>query len=250
MGGDWSPFFRRLEKIILLMRFGLNFPPRYGAWPKYEYLKPWFVELKPQTVIDIGVNMGQFFHLAYRLFPQAQMWGIEPFRPLFDKIQRIYSGISRVQLECCACGKIDGETDFYISTDSQNSSTHTPTLSFFEERPENEIIGKEKVPLYRLDSLVESCSGPILLKIDVQGAELDVLEGADEVWDRIAYIIIEAPFEEAYEGAAHFDDIYRFLTGRGFVYQGALGQLNSERTGHVRQEDSIYIKETYHSVKK
>ena len=67
----------------------------------------------------------------------------------------------------------------------------------------------------------------MLLKVDVQRAELKVLQGAGDRMDDVTVIVIASPFEQAYEGAAGFDEIYRFLTARGFRYEGALGQLNS-----------------------
>ena len=82
----------------------------------------------------------------------------------------------------------------------------------------------------------------MLVKIDVQGVEFEVLQGAGERLDDVSAIIIESPFEVSYYGAAGFDEIYRFLTAWGFAYEGALGQLNSKPTGRVRQEDSIYVR--------
>ncbi len=84
----------------------------------------------------------------------------------------------------------------------------------------------------------------MILKIDVQGAELEVLQGAGDRLDDVSAIVIESPFEQAYEGAAGFDDIYRFLNAKGFRYEGALGQLNSKKTGRVRQEDSVYVRQS------
>jgi FkbM family methyltransferase len=239
---DLTPLFRKLEKILLMLRYGFQFPRQHGAWPKYEYLKPWFVELKPAVVVDVGVNVGQFLHLVYRLFPEATIVGVEPLLELHQKLSKIYQTEKRVQLHACACGNIDAETEFYIVNDTQNSSTHSPTEDFYLERPDNKIVESRNVPVRRLDTLLGELSGPMCVKIDVQGGELEVLEGLGETLAQVDVIIIEAPFEHAYEGAANFDDIYRYLTARDFEYRGAIGQLNSPTTGHVRQEDAIYIR--------
>ena len=82
----------------------------------------------------------------------------------------------------------------------------------------------------------------MLLKADVQRAELEVLQGAGDRLDDVTVIVIESPFEQAYEGAAESDEIYRFLTAKDFRYEGALGQLNSKKSGRVRQEDSVYVR--------
>ena len=242
IGRDMAPWFRKVEKALLLLRYGLKFPPRHGAWPKYEYLKPWLARRKPAVVVDVGVNTGQVFHLAHRLFPEAVLVGVEPLTELHLRLKGIYDGDERVRLHNCACGSADGETDFYVASDTQNSSTRAPTQDFYVERPHQRVVERRRVARRRLDALLEGLPGPMFVKIDVQGGEMDVLEGLDRALDRVDLIVIEAPFERAYDGAATFDDLYRYLTARGFEYRGALGQLTSPRTGEVRQEDSIYVR--------
>ncbi|MHA1568996.1 MAG: FkbM family methyltransferase, partial [Alphaproteobacteria bacterium] len=238
---DPAPFLRLVEKTLLMLRYVWRFPRVGGAWPKYEYLKPWFAALQPATVVDVGVNRGQFIHLAARLFPRAAIIGIEPLDELHRRVGAIYAGDDRVTLQCCACGADEGETEFFVTANDQNASTHRPTEAFYEERAGERVVQTRNVPVRRLDRLLSGHDGPMLIKIDVQGGEMEVLEGLGEKLADVMAIVIEAPFEGAYEGAAKFDDIYRYLTARGFAYRGALGQLNSPRTGHVRQEDSVYL---------
>lgn len=238
---DPTERFRKLEKLLLMLRFGARFPRVQGGWPKYEYLKPWFADLRPGTVVDVGVNHGQFLHLARRLWPEAQIVGIEPNAELARKISGIYANDPKVRMEACAVGDRDGEIAFHVTADDQGSSIHAPA----DDAPDpdgHDVVRTETVPLRRLDGLLAGCPGPLLFKIDVQGAELAVLKGCGAALDAADTVIIESPFERAYEGASSFDDIYGFLTGRGFAYEGALGQLTSRRTGRVRQEDSIYVR--------
>ncbi len=239
---DPSERIRKIEKLLLMMRFVWRFPRVKGAWPKYEYIKPWLADLAPATVVDIGVNHGQFLHLASRLWPGADIIGVEPNAALAEKAIGIYAGNSRVRVEACAVGAEDGTIDLFVTANDQNSSIHKPTAAFHDDRSNDGVVRTDPVKLARLDGLLDGAKGPMLLKIDVQGAELEVLQGAGDRLDDVTVIIIESPFEVSYDGAAGFDEIYRFLTARGFAYEGALGQLNSKHTGRVRQEDSIYVR--------
>lgn len=242
LDSDPSESFRRIEKILLMLRYVWRFPRVKGGWPKYEFIKPWIADLRPATVVDIGVNHGQFLHLARRLWPDAQIVGIEPNAGLAGKIAGIYAGDDKVRIECCAVGAEDGEVEFYVTRDDQSSSIHAPGMSYNDDRPDDNVLRTEKVPLRRLDSLLAACAVPMLLKIDVQGAELEVLQGAGDRLADAETIIIEAPFERGYQGGSGFHDIYGFLTSHGFDYEGALGQLVSRKTGRVRQEDSVYLR--------
>ena len=242
LSSDPSFGFRKIEKLLLAARFCLRFPRRHGAWPKYEYLKPWIVDQRPAAVIDIGVNIGQFFHLAHRLWPAAQLVGVEPTPALFDRMRAIYRGDDRVTLHRCAVGAEDGEAVFHVTRNHQNSSLLPPSDSFTADRPEDGVVATETVALHRMETLLEGVKGPWLVKIDVQGVELDVLKGFGARLGDIGMLIVEAPFETAYDGAGSFDDIYRFLVDRGFDYAGPLGTLTSKATGRVRQEDAVYVR--------
>ncbi|MEX2453576.1 MAG: FkbM family methyltransferase [Rhodospirillaceae bacterium] len=238
---DLSETLRKVEKALLMLRFVWRFPRVKGGWPKYEYLKPWLADLRPATVVDVGVNHGQFLHLARRLWPGAGIVGIEPNAALAGKIAAIYAGDGNVRIENCAVGDRDGEIAFHITDDDQGSSIHEPAAGG-DDTEVHSVVRSETVALRRLDGLLAGRPGPMIFKIDVQGAELEVLKGCGDRLGDADVVIVEAPFERAYEGASGFDDIYAFLTARGFGYEGALGQLNSRRTGRVRQEDSIYVR--------
>jgi len=239
---DPSESVRKIDKILLMLRFVWRFPQIKGGWLKYEYLKLWLAELAPATVVDIGVNHGQFLHLAARLWSGAQFVGLEPNAGLAAKVDALYSDNPRVRIESCAVAAENGQIDLFVTANDQNSSIHAPSAAFHDDRADDGMVRTEAVALKRLDTALDGDTGPMPVKIDVQGAELEVLQGAGERLEDVAVIIIESPFEAAYDGAAGFDEIYRFLTVRGFVYEGALGQLNSKHTGRVRQEDSIYVR--------
>jgi hypothetical protein len=113
---------------------------------------------------------------------------------------------------------------------------------FAAERPGDGLVREKTIPTRRLDALLDGIQGPLFMKIDVQGAELAVLRGAGGRLDDVTTLIVEAPFERAYDGASDFAAIYRFLTDNGFVYEGSLASLTSRGTGRVRQEDAVFVR--------
>ncbi len=242
LSSDPTESIRRIEKILLMLRYVWRFPRIKGGWPKYEYLKPWLTETPFATVVDVGVNHGQFLHMARRVWPEAETVGIEPSAEIAAKISGIYANDSKVRIEACAVADREGEATFHVTRDDQSSSIHAPSGSYADDRPGDGVVRTETVPLKRLESLLDGCDGPMLLKVDVQGAELEVLKGTGDRLQDVSVILVEAPFENAYDGASGFDDIYAFLTSQGFAYEGSLGQLVSKRTGRVMQEDSIYVR--------
>jgi FkbM family methyltransferase len=234
--------FRRFEKVLLMLRFFCRFPRKNGAWPKYEYLKPWITALEPALVVDVGANKGQFLSLARGVWPSAGLIAIEADKSLCEELRSGYGKDGAVDIHCCAAGADDGEVTFHITRDHQNSSVLPPAAAFSAERPGDGLVRTETVPMCRLDSLLDGRPGRIFVKIDVQGTELAVLQGFGDRLDDVLALIVEAPFECAYEGASDFHAIYCFLIERGFAYEGALGTLTSRETGRVRQEDAIFVR--------
>jgi hypothetical protein len=103
-----------------------------------------------------------------------------------------------------------------------------------------------EVPLETLDRLAEKLqlASPVLLKIDVQGAELKVLGGARATLRKIDHVLVEASFAPLYEGQPPFDQLYRFLHDEGYRMSGVWDTLLSPVDGSVLQSDLLFSRST------
>ena len=77
-------------------------------------------------------------------------------------------------------------------------------------------ISKRVVEVTTLDDYAKEIASIYLLKIDVQGFELEVLKGAIETLKKTDHIFVEAGIRPLYQGAPRFTDVYDFLADRGF----------------------------------
>ncbi|MFX8747328.1 FkbM family methyltransferase, partial [Acinetobacter baumannii] len=82
---------------------------------------------------------------------------------------------------------------------------------------------------------------PALLKIDVQGGELDVLKGAESLLSSFAAIYVECSYVSLYEGQALASDVIAFLAERGFLIAGVFNQHEHWRIGPV-QADFLFVR--------
>ena len=174
--------------------------------------------------------------------PNAKIVGVEPNTLLTAKAARIYAGEDTVVVKSYAVGAEEGEIEFLVTAHARNTSIHAPSDSFHDDLHHDGVERTEKLTLKYLDGLLAGCDGPILLQVDVQVAELAVLKVAGDQLDDVSVIVIESPNERTFDGTAGFNDMYRFFTARCFRYEGPLGQLNSKKTGRIRQEDSVYVR--------
>jgi len=83
---------------------------------------------------------------------------------------------------------------------------------------------------------------PILLKLDVQGYEVQVLEGAAETLKKVDYVLLEASFRPLYEGEKTFLDIARMMEARGFEFLRPVAWLSDPHNGEVLQMDALFAK--------
>jgi hypothetical protein len=100
-----------------------------------------------------------------------------------------------------------------------------------------------KVGMTTLDAFFEGMDGPDVVKLDLQGYELEALKGGERVIAGAKALCIETSYVELYEGQPLFGDIHEWLQRRGWVYRGSVEPpLLSEVDGSPLEEDSWFTR--------
>ncbi|MEB3255141.1 MAG: FkbM family methyltransferase [Synechococcaceae cyanobacterium] len=174
----------------------------------------------PHTVLDIGAHAGWFLHCWLDWCPEATVHGFEPFPASFSKANGLYGGDPRVHLHQLAVGSESGRLSFNHLTDSRVSNSFLePDKQAWESIAyETGEIEKIEVPIVTLDEFCthNNIGDIFLIKIDVQGFEIEVLKGALSVLPRVSHILVESAIEPLYLGSPRFSDVFAFLTAQGF----------------------------------
>jgi len=102
---------------------------------------------------------------------------------------------------------------------------------------------KKAIQLRRLASVLrrDQIVAPALLKIDVQGFELEVLKGSRELLNLFETVYVEASYLELYEGQALAGDVIEFMRECGFEIQGVYNQYEHEIRGAL-QADFLFVR--------
>jgi FkbM family methyltransferase len=170
------------------------------------------------TVTDVGANKGQFAVYARVRWPLARLICFEPLPAPRATLERVTRG--QAEIHDCALGAEPGEGRMHLATRTDSSSllalgARQKAIFGMEES------GELRVPIKRLDAcLTTPLPRPVLLKIDVQGFELEVLKGATALLPHIDAIYVEASYVELYEGQPLHEEIERYLTETGFILDG------------------------------
>lgn len=189
------------------------------------------------TVIDVGANKGQFADYARTRWPRARLVCFEPFPGPRAKLAWVTDG--QAEIHKCALGATSGEGRMHLASGADSSSllalgAHHKAIFGMTES------GELHVPIRRLDAnLSTPLRRPVLLKIDVQGFELEVLKGAAGALPEIDVTYVEASFIELYKGQSLHTEIERFLLQHGYRLRGHF--INYLHDGEPVQADLLFL---------
>lgn len=158
------------------------------------------IEKDRPVIFDLGANCGFFSFHALDFFPKAKIHSFEPQSSLVGKFQRTLDRNnlnSAITINQCAVGKGSGEMEFF-----ENRSPISASL--IKEKVSSRTIRKKyKVRVTDLDSYAKenSISMVDILKIDVEGSELDVVEGGKKILDqaKVVFVEVHPPFSTSQE---------------------------------------------------
>ena len=210
----------------------------YGVSPLFE-LAAFIKQISyAKTLIDVGSNKGQFSLMARKFFPNIMIHSFEPQIEILN-LQKKVLGTNNINYYNFALGREKKELELYITKRKDSSSVLRPILS----KNKNYIINeKKKISVKKLDELLDfkSIEKPSIIKLDVQGYELEVLKGSENTLDYIDYVIAEISSTEIYENQTQADELIKFLESKSFEIKDRCNLSRVE--DKLFQEDVLFCK--------
>jgi FkbM family methyltransferase len=212
---------------------------------RYRPQKPllyFLLKHKIQTVFDVGANIGQFSTLVREVLPEAGIYAFEPVKECYEQLILGFSNDKEYHPYHMALGASKSESVIHKNEYLPSSSILQTTLSHTKFFPHTEHTTDETVQIERLDDLHIDIKRNALLKMDVQGYEMEVLKGATRTLKNIDVVITEVSYTELYKGQPLFDDIYRYMVSQNFHYQGSLQAKRDPSTDMILFEDAVFVR--------
>jgi len=162
------------------------------------------------NAIDVGANVGAVLELIVHLAPQGSHIAYEPIPDLCEQLVTRFPG---VDVRCAALSDVAGESEFSVVLGA-------PAYSGLRQRADlpadSGEVRRISVRTERLDDVLAADYVPTLIKIDVEGAEVQVLRGAAQTIERHRPFVL---FEHGSGGADLYgsgpQDAYDLLSGLG-----------------------------------
>jgi len=198
----------------------------------------------PKTVIDVGANVGQFAVACAKIFPGSTIYSFEPTPKCVEKFKKHISRLEGIHIFQTALGEQRGEAMLHVNSFSQSSSILSLAEAHRRAFPQARETHTIRVPVSTLDAELDSVSmdSPVLLKLDVQGYELRVLQGSGNTLEKVDYVLIEASFRPMFEGEVTFVEVVRRMEQSGFEFMRPVAWLTAPATGEVLQADALFVR--------
>lgn len=189
---------------------------------------------QPTLVIDVGAFRGEWTKNVLPIFPGAKFIMIEPQEDKTALLADLAARESRVHFIKTLVGKSKQERVTFYEMESGSS--------VYEEQT-NHPRDRKEYSMRTLDDAIKAYlpADEIFLKMDVQGAELDVLEGAEETLARCNFVLLEASLLNYNRGAPQLAEVIRYLDEKGFVVFDCC-DMRREKNGVLFQVDFIFTR--------
>jgi FkbM family methyltransferase len=186
----------------------------------------------PNTVIDVGAAYGT--PDLYSNFPDAHLVFLEPLKEFQYDLQSIKDSRGKCTIIQAGASSKTGKGLINVHSDLVGSSV------FFERNEEVDINGiQREIDFIRLDEMAIDLrlEPPYLIKVDTQGSEMNVIEGASSILESTCGIIMELSLFEFFEKAPLFHEVVTYMQSLEFIvydivelkyrpYDSALGQVD------------------------
>ena len=216
---------------------------KYKFVPDEEDKNKWIQNMDIKTILDVGAWKGDSARSFHELFPRAVIYSFEPLHDCYNQLQKLESSITNLKTFNFALGDKTEKMKINRSGFTPSSSLLKMNQLHKDAFPFTAEETVEEIEVRTLDSFLNEINfvDNVLLKIDVQGFEENVLNGALQTLKKVKIIIVELTFVKLYEGQPMFGRIYDFLTEKGFIYSGSWHQLLNPNDGTICQQNGIFI---------
>ena len=236
----------------ILKPFGLKLSFSIGDDP-VDVMKRLLGDYQVRYIVDGGAYRGDFSLQMAETFPDATIYAFEPQKTSYALLSGNTGKMPRIQRYNCAISSCSGKSILHTNSSPLTSSlskTSEDGLRYFPGHLKPE--GTEEVEMTSLSDFLSSHNVPAvdILKLDLQGHELEAIKGTAEFISTVKLIFAEVQFIENYQDTPLFSDIEIHLRSKGFAFYQFFGLVRSPIDGRLLYGDAIFVNRKYISQSK
>lgn|SRR6185437_9361855 len=179
-------------------------------------------DFSPGTIVDVGANIGQTCLYLRKWFPAAHIFSLEPVHATFERLVVNTRRFPNIRCRNIALGETAGTRTMHLMCNSELNTLMQ------ESALKGDVSGEcEQIRLATLDEFcVSEGIGRIdLLKMDAQGYELNILEGAGKTLDKVEFLLTEVGLQDTRADEIPFGRMQDYLRRHDFLFCGLYEQF-------------------------
>jgi FkbM family methyltransferase len=197
------------------------------------------LDIDAPTVVDAGAYQGEMTEKFLDLFDDSRIYAIEPLPEHLDILNERFKNNPNVEIFDVALGSENGDIEIQVNPKSNTSSVFKTTSKLQQNREEeSDYVATDSISVQqvRLDSIISSCD---IMKLDLQGYELEALKGADGLLEQCNAIITEVSFVPYYKSQPLFEELHQYLVDRDFRLYNLY--CSSDPSGQITHGDALFL---------
>jgi FkbM family methyltransferase len=192
----------------------------------------------PTAILDIGAHVGSWARGVRSIFPSAYIFMADALAEKEPNLRVTARDLGNADYAVALLGDEDiPEAPFIVvnaGTDQSGSSKYMENTGF----PKEHRVVRQTT----LDALLPSGRAFQLVKLDVQGAELDVLRGGYRSLQKTEVILMEVALMQYNRGAPLIADVLMVMRNWGFLLYDVLDEHRSSDDAVLRQIDALFLR--------
>ena len=205
-------------------------------------------KLEIGLVLDVGANTGQFGkQLRSQYGYGGDIVSFEPSSSARAALQIAAGRDPRWKVMPYGLGASSDNLTLNISGNSQSSSLLNMLPAHVEAAPDSIYVSTEKVEIRSLDAVIGDLGGSgrnLLLKLDVQGYEKQVLDGAANTLKFVPAIRVEMSIIPLYQSEMLIEETLAWMRERGYMLHAMEPNFANPVNGGLMQVDGLFVKST------
>ncbi len=197
------------------------------------------------AVLDVGANEGQYSIELRKAGYGGQIISFEPLKEAYSKLSVNSSRDKNWKAYNYAFGETETIAGIHVSAHSPSSSFLPMTNTHREAAPGSDYIKEEKIEIKTLDSVFDTLGikgENVFMKVDTQGYEKKVLDGAIKSLSEIRGVQLELSATKLYEGEENYYTICSFLEENNFRLVRIIPGFTDKKKGEMLQFDAIFFR--------
>jgi FkbM family methyltransferase len=238
--GILRPLTRQVRSIVRRLGYDIV----VAQTSKVDVRMHWLRKLNVDVILDVGANEGQFVGWMRDRGFEGSIVSFEPQEKAFGILQKHWGHTGGWSGYRTALGDHDGTIAFQIAGNSVSSSVLPMLNTHVNALPESAIISTDNVTIKRIDQIRDPLiqdAKSFYIKIDTQGYELPVLNGATGILDRASVLEIELSLVPLYDGQPLAHEVIKKVVAMGFTPIWIEQGFSTPKGDQMLQVDGLFI---------